>query len=448
MKKAFRLLMFALAAVLLFAAYTSLTASAAANNVVYISADGTGDGSSPDSPIGNAPNYKPGNKMETYNAFYIGLDKLKNTGGTLVIVGEVTLDSVEARFTEKTKTNFAPSEFRCPTFKKDVSLKVTGVYNGVDYRTKGAKLVLDYETCCTTVFAFGCNTTLEKLNIEYKYHEEYKNAWNTPFMICGGGYNFIVGDEINVTSLNAKTNAPGDQYPMLMGGHRYRNIKNSVNLTVKSGTWSTVIAGSYGIKNTSYGNIDGSVTLSVSGGKIDTIIGTGSMTQPSGTVTGNVNIIISNGEIGEVFLTHPFEYIGSKIDVSIAQNAKVGALHYAPENYMGDLGALVSKVTVKNTSSLKIEVPKVPVAPATSKPAETQTPESAAPETTAPATMPPRETFPPETSAVSNSPNSDLSLKDRLPTVSPSVLLWIVIIVAVCGAVTAVIHVIKMNMLK
>ena len=74
MKKAFRLFLFALCLTVIAAAFTAITVSASATSkVVYVASNGTGDGSSPDSPLGNANGYVSANKMDNYNAFMPGL---------------------------------------------------------------------------------------------------------------------------------------------------------------------------------------------------------------------------------------------------------------------------------------------------------------------------------------------------------------------------------------
>lgn len=443
MKKAFRLFLFALCLTVIAAAFTAITVSASATSkVVYVASNGTGDGSSPDSPLGNANGYISANKMDTYNAFYIALDKLKNTGGTIVVVGELYIDVAEARVT-KTET-LAPCEFRCPKFNDNVSLTLTSVYGGVDYRTKGAKLILDHDACNTATFMFKCNTTVNKINIEYKYEEGRLNSWKTPFILGGGGYVFEIGNDVNVTSWNTKTKQAGDLFPVLIGGHRYETMKRSPLLTVKSGTWSAVIAGSYGIGGTSYAKVEGNASLVISGGKIGTVIGTCSLDQPSSTVTGSVSIVATGGEIGSVYASNLIEYQGPEIKITLGNNCKVNEFFYAPANYTGDLNALIRKVAVTNNTSLKITPPETK-APET-KPQATQAPDTT-PETAPKATQPPTYTTAPETTLqTQNSPNGPD--RSKIPVISPIVWILLASVAAIIFVVSFALNKIKLKILK
>lgn len=442
MKHNLKIFLFVMVIAVLTAIFMTFSVSAANTNVVYISSNGTGDGSSPDAPLGNKPGYIPGNKTEPDNAFYRGLDKLKSTGGTLVIVGDVAIDCVESRFATPQSAPLPPSEFKTPKFKDGVSLTVTSVYNGVDYRKNGAKLILDYNTCNTTAFAFGCSTTLEKINIQYKYFEGAINSWNTPFILGGGGYNFTVGEEVDVSSFNTKTNSPGDQYPILIGGHRYAEIKRSYNFTVKSGTWSEVIAGSYGIPSQNYGKVNGDVTLTVTGGKIGTLVGTGAPNFTCETIYGILSITIIGGEIDKLYLVHPSGFAGSAINVNLTEKANVKSFNYAAPDFIGSMSNLVKKVNLINRSGIKITPPEdADAAPVTTQPpatSKTETPES----TTAPETQP-LVTSPTDTPQ--NSVNNAEAERSE-----PYLAIWVILIIvaAVIGTGTFVINKIKLNMLK
>ena len=457
MKKTIKLLLFAAILTLFALIFTALSVSASVSNVVYISADGTGDGSSPDKPLGNSAGYKPGNKMETHNAFYLGLSKLKDTGGTLVIVGDVSLDCVESRFASVNDKSVAPSEFRTPKFTKNVSLTVTSVYNGVDYRKNGAELILDHETCNTTAFAFGCSTTIKDIDILYKYHPDFPNSWNTTFMLCGGGYNFNVDTGVKVSSLNVKTNTEGDRYPLIVGGHRYMNIKQSYSLTVKSGTWEEVIGGSYGIEGLAqYGQVTGNVSVFINGGKIQTLTGTGSLHAPSNTVNGTVSISVTGGEIEELYASHYLDFTGSKITLNLEKSAKIGKIFYAPETYEGNPDSLIKKVEINNHTAASV-TPLVIQTPTTQPPA-TQPP-ATQPQATQPLATQPPETQPetteaeiteetmPETQPETQLNDSNLP-KEDLSEDLKNIFTVVLIIGAVIGIGSFILNIIKEKMIK
>ncbi len=451
MKRASLLLFTVLIIVLSSVVISSVFVNAANSNVVYVASNGTGDGSSPDSPLGNANGYKPGEKMETYNAFYRGLDKLKKEGGTLVIVGEVYIDSVESRFSNGRKEKSAPSEFKTPTAEKGISITITSVYNDADYRKNGAKIILDHDTCNTTCLMFKSNTLIDNIDIEYKYHEDYPNSWKTTFMLGGNGYNFVVGENVNVTSFNTKTNQAGDRFPMLIGGHRYSALKTSTNITVKSGTWDTVIAGSFGITNTQYGKVDGDANLVINGGKIGTVVGTGSLEQPGESVTGGVNIVVTSGEVKNLYVTNSTEYIGTGAKITLGKDAVIGSFNYAPENYAGNIESLINKTEIINNSSLKIDVPdnKAPEtqAPQTQSLA-TQTPETVPTETAPTETIPETTVQPVDTSVQVIVPETQSPENDSENSSGKTVLILLIIVAVIIGIFSFVINRIKLNMLK
>lgn len=384
--------------------------------------------------------------MEIYNAFYLGLDKLKKSGGTIVIVGDVALDSVEARFPSEKGEVIAPSEFKTPDCEKNISITITSVYNGVDYRKNGAKLILDHDTCNTGCVMFKCNTLIDEIDIEYKYNEDFPNSWNTPYMIGGGGHNFIIGEKVNVTSFNTKTNKAGDRYPILLGGHRYTNLKTSTNITVKSGTWSTVIAGGFGIATHKYGEVKGDANVIINGGKIGTVLGTGSLENPALSVIGNVNIVITSGEVEKIYVANASEYKGPGAQVTLGKNAVVGSFSYAPDNYQGNIDSLIKKTVINNNSSLKIDIPENK-APETKAP-ETQTVSTKAPETTLAETTPETTVQPIDTTSSETVPETQPSDINSEKGSGKTVLILLIIAAVVVGIISFVINKIKLNMIK
>lgn len=358
----------------LFAAALLLTAgimllntvsASAAPNVVYVAANGKGNGSSPNSPIGNDANYTIAVGSHVNNALYRALDRLKSTGGTIVIVGEVSIDTASSRVPANKNDKKAPSEFKSPQFKANTSVKVTSVYNGVDYRKQGAKLIFDHDKCNTAGFFFGCKAEVADINIQYRYDPDSKNAWGTTFMFGGNGHPLTIGENVNVTSYNAKTKTNGSLYPMLIGGHRYDTSITNTDLTVKSGTWSTVIAGSFGMMDSSkeYGTINGNATLKIEGGKIGTVIGTGSTKNPSGTVKGNLSITVTGGDINDFYVCNDVIFRGRNIDITLGKNAKIDHFYYAPESYFGSIDDLAARVKITNNSSVKTALPQAETLP-------------------------------------------------------------------------------------
>ena len=332
----------------------------AADNVVFVAANGTGDGSSPDKPIGNSADYKPATVgSEPGNAFYRALEKIKSTGGTVVVVGEVYIDSAHSRVPENKTDKKVPSEFDLPGFKSNCTVTITSVYNGVDYRTKGAKFVLDHDACNTGMLVFSFATVFKDVNVEYKYDSSSSNKWGVPFILGGGGYAITIDKGVTVTSYDTKTKKAGDVFPVLIGGARYDNSINNTNVTVKSGTWSAVIAGSYGMVDATpdRGTVKSNATLLIEGGKIETVVGTGSLEMPSGTVLGKLSMTVTGGEIQEFYISNDHAFTGKSATITIEKNAKITNFLYTTPKYLGNLTELVLKVTVTNNSSLKITPP-------------------------------------------------------------------------------------------
>ena len=445
MKKFFHLFMIFTAMTLIFMAFNLITAQGAAEKVVYISADGTGDGSSPDKPLGNAEGYKTEVGSEPGNAFYRGVEKIKSFGGTVVIVGDVHLDSAHSRVPANKNDKKVPSEFDLPSIKNGASITFTSVYDGIDYRQKGAKLVLDHERCNTCILVFGFPATFTDIDMEYRYDPDSPNKWNVPFIIGGGGKALTVDNGVNVTSFNVKTQKEGDKYPILIGGARYDNSIANTFLTVKSGTWAEVVAGSFGmVDNTpDRGTVNNTATLLISGGKIATVVGSGSIEQPSGSVKGDINMTLTGGEIDRLIAINDSPFKGKNVNIIIEKNAEIKNFMFAADSYKGDLVELASKVRITNRSALVI----TPIANA---PAIEPAPETVPlPETEAPATQPPSrpETEPETTAPYVTVPVTEdtrsLGEKIEQDFIHPKVLLWVAIAWSLIGLGFAARHYIK-----
>lgn len=90
-------------------------------NILFVTDGGFGDGTHPTFPLGS---------------YDEAIEKLKTTGGTVVLIGEVTLSpNYSYKFGSE-----APC-YQEPAHAKEIF--VTSVFGGVDYRENGAKLVFD-----------------------------------------------------------------------------------------------------------------------------------------------------------------------------------------------------------------------------------------------------------------------------------------------------------------
>lgn len=445
MKKFSHIFIVFTAITLVFMAFNLIAAHGATEKVIYISADGTGDGSSPDKPLGNAEGYKTEVGSEHGNAFYRGIEKIKNYGGTVVIVGDVHLDSAHSRVPANKNDKKVPSEFELPSIKSGASITFTSVYDGIDYRQKGAKLILDHERCNTCILVFGFPANFTDIDMEYRYDPDSPNKWNVPFIIGGGGKALTIDKGVKVTSFNAKTEKEGDLYPILIGGARYDNSITNTHLTVRSGTWAEVIAGSFGmVDNTpARGTVNNTATLLISGGKIAKVVGSGSTEQPSGSVKGDINITVTGGEIDSLIAINDSPFIGKNVNIVIEEKANIQNFKFAVDSYKGDLIELASKVRITNRSTLVItpiaNAPAIEAAPETIPP----------PETEAPATQPPSrpETEPETTAPYVTVPVTEdtrtFSEKMEQDVIHPKVLLWVAIAWSLIGLGFAARHYIK-----
>ena len=313
--------------------------------VIYISANGTGDGSSPESPLGHAPGYKENlQKMYTllesvkgYNNFkklseadqkfidnlhkdnvlYRAFEKASSKDTVIVLVGDVAVDIVSSRMTYKVGEKQSPAELTLPASNYNVT--ITSVYGGQDYRNQ-AKLVLDLAACNTTFLTFKSATTIENINIEHRYNNDDKNYWSTPFIFAANCNKFVIGKNVKVTSFDTSVNAEGNWYPAIIGGHRFSDIKGDANVTIKSGTWSFVNAGSFGLSGT-YGKIDGNATLNIEGGRIEAVYGTSSFIKPTASITKKLTINITGGFVEALYATAK-NGATNEIVVNIAKTAE------------------------------------------------------------------------------------------------------------------------------
>ena len=207
--------------------------------VFYLKDGGTGSGSSAATAGGSI--------TEAYEA-------LKN-GGVLVISGEYTLDTALSglRHTKK--------------------ITVTSVYDGVDYRKNGAKLVLKANYYC------GGETLFENLKIEtQKSYVGFYCMLNT--VVFGDGLECTTGGAVTTTAC-------------IMGGTNTGVMPtdaekaHGVDLTIKSGTWQRVRGGSSGT-----GYSDFATKFTIEGGTFKEKL----ILASAGDHKGKIDAVIDGGE--------------------------------------------------------------------------------------------------------------------------------------------------------
>ena len=144
-------------------------------------------------------------------------------------------------------------------------------------------------------------TTLENMTLTSR-------ATNSYTLLAGGGHKFTIGK--NVTTLKTT-----DYYFCLAGGSNSGNC-NSVDLTVRSGTWRNIYVGSHGKRT-----VNGDCNVTISG---VTLGGSLSMGYQA-TITGNVNISVTDSTIPTVYAcsTQTTGKVDGNITVTLGSGAQI-----------------------------------------------------------------------------------------------------------------------------
>ncbi|MBR6682408.1 MAG: hypothetical protein IKL40_05445 [Clostridia bacterium] len=416
MKKFAKLMVLALVVAALVAIF-AIPSSATTGPVLYISNTGTGDGKTPQTPLGHGEGYVP-NTGDYYlkNVMLQALYKLQPTGGTIVIVGPVSLDTVSAKAGAVGEAGKTAADLDVasngtsssdPDYNVRPTITVTSNYGGVDYRLPengGAKLILDHAASCVGNLRLKSPGVWRDLNIEYRYDLSWTSYYTNAaqgiyctYMIQADHTKQVFDTGITCTSVEVKTDesgnkveVPGTLYPTILGGHRQGTRDgHNTDITVNSGTWRNVIAGGYGHSASKPGTVKGNAKVTIGGGKIETLSGSCSLERAYGTITGTVDITVTGGEIGTVYLTNGETYTGPGITLTVSDPAKFGAIYHSPIE-----GEILPECTVtvngqpyvaptdETTAPAGTDAPASQSKPVTQKPATTKAPTG----TTAPVT--------------------------------------------------------------
>ncbi len=211
---------------------------------------GDGTGTSAENPLAivehgsfNADAESP--KYHLMTSFYQATEFLKETGGTIVVCGPIYFGFYESygQAAASTKDVFTA------TFN-DKTIKITSVYDGVDYReTNGAKITIE------TPAEIGVHgqTIWENVDIE---------TTGTARVISFNNHATLVGEGVKCYPSDLEIyEGIATNYVSLSGGHRYAGGTDlTTNLVVKSGTYNIIAAGSWGVNNTRKYKDDGSLS--------------------------------------------------------------------------------------------------------------------------------------------------------------------------------------------
>ncbi|MBQ4151347.1 MAG: family 43 glycosylhydrolase, partial [Clostridia bacterium] len=190
------------------------------NNVIYICDKGNGDGSTPANALGD---------------IVLASEKLKN-GGVIVVCGKLTVESGKT------------------LRKADGKITLTSTYGGVDYAAlNNAHIEL------IKYISFNSETLIENIRFVSKGNDCY---------ISAEGNEFTVGD--GVVCEIFKGNRTEDYPDLIAGSFALSNsIKKDIHMTVKSGTWGSLVGGQFSIVANSgkTRRVEGNIVLDIYGGK-------------------------------------------------------------------------------------------------------------------------------------------------------------------------------------
>lgn len=265
------------------------------DQVVFISDNATlgGDGVTPDAPlypteksdveIGETTdtNGKTTGHYYKNTAIYQAVEKLSDTGGTIVLVGPVELNADNTY-----GFSLSNRDFNLPTC--DYNICITSTYNGVDYsqaENGGAYLRIEAPA---NLNLYG-DTKFENINIQ---------TAGSSRVMCANGYKLEMGVGINCTAYETVTSqtptSNGKNYLSVAGATRYLAFTGSTDILIKSGTYSIVTGSIWGVGTSS--EHTGDIKLDIQGGTFRTKITAGSPNNSNATINGDVDISITGGK--------------------------------------------------------------------------------------------------------------------------------------------------------
>ena len=361
---------------------TDITFSGAGDPVIFISDDGTGNGSSPENALGNAEGYYDITGTSFKNsALYRAVAFLSQTGGTIVVCGKISIISGHYYGISTL------SDFTIPGLPvEDVTIKLTSVYDGVDYRDNGASITFERTNRMIPQLELKINTVWDDIDLIFK--DEY-GTWNQTVIACGNkktvfGENvrirvFYDGEEIE------NPESAFNYFPIVCGGYRYSVDPGNTDLTVLGGIWRAVVGGPCGVDSLYHGILDGSTSVTVGGNAV--VYGGiyGGSYDTCGSVSGDIDINITGGSVkGDIVLAGNGGVTGEKVTATLAVtgNAQVtgtvktvgpSAKHNAPANTVLDFSGAESGAALPSYEAADFtELDEIPASPETEALDETQ----------------------------------------------------------------------------
>ncbi len=252
------------------------------NYVVTGELEGDGTGLDPDNPLrpdewhedfDPAAQYP---KWHLLTAFYQATELLREEGGTIVVCGPVYFGVGESYGSGGSERDVFTATFR------DNVIKITSVYNGVDYReTAGAKIIID----SPAMLSVRGSSIWENIDIATAAADR---------AITFDEHRTLIGDGVNCYPTTQEFYTPASSYVSLSAGHRYSGSDGeNPTLTVLSGTYNYITGGVWGaVSSAIMENANVNLTL----GGTTKVLGvvSGTVRQKAG-FSGNVNITINGG---------------------------------------------------------------------------------------------------------------------------------------------------------
>ena len=160
----------------------------------------------------------------------------------------------------------------------------------------------------TTDIRFNANTTLENLTVTLK-------KASSSYGIYGEGYKLVIGENVNCVGIDG-------YYFSLVGGKRWASA-SSTDLTVMSGTWRNIYAGTKGYKSgTTVAGVTKDVKLTVTGGTMTGFISPAYSN--SAVIGGDVDIHLSNMTAATVYCSPAYTAtVSGNVNVTLGEGTNI-----------------------------------------------------------------------------------------------------------------------------
>ena len=221
------------------------------NNQIKGELEGDGTGSDAANPLipNDHESFDPTAQYPKYHlqtAFYQATELLKDEGGTIVVCGPVFFGIGESYGSGASTRDVFTAKFG------ENTIKITSVYNGVDYRKEaGAKIIIENPA---EIGMYG-QSIWENIDIA---------TASSSRVISFSNFATLIGEGVNCYPTDDAFEGVAANYVSISGGHRYSGgVDLTCNLVVKSGTYNCIVSGEWGVNTTRKYNTDGDPTSGI-----------------------------------------------------------------------------------------------------------------------------------------------------------------------------------------